>query len=185
MWPRSSAPPRRAGGVPRQGRAGWVGTDPASPPRRASSGRCGRPALSPLLCGSCGVCASAPSGSPHRPQSHFPGLRTSFPWPPHLPDLLTGLRSSCPASSPPGPYPLLSQPPHLPSLPAFTSFLTFSPARPPPFLPPPGEGSDTLSCAVPRARGAGLGGGGASRAVFCPARSLRWSRVPQGQIRCL
>lgn len=133
MRPRSPAPPHRAGGVPRQGRAGWVGTRPASPPRRASSGRCGRPVLPALLGGSCGVCASAPSGSPHRPQSHFPGLRTSFPWPSHLPDPLTSLRSSCSASSPPGPSLFLY------------SLLTFSPVSGP---PPPSPPSHLLTCSA-------------------------------------
>lgn len=109
---------------------------------------------------------------------HFPGLLTSRISSP-VSVLLSGFLTSWSFSPP-------LQPPHLlPSLPASTSFLTFSPARPPLFLHPQGEGSDTLSRAVPRARGAGLGGGGASRAVFCPARALRWSRVPQGQIRCL
>ncbi|MEJ1274334.1 hypothetical protein NN561_005216 [Cricetulus griseus] len=122
MRPRSPAPPRRAGAAPGQGRAGWVGTGPASPPRRrrrASSGRCGSPAL---LRGRCSVCASAPLG-PHLPQvPHFPGLRTSFPRAPHLLSLLPGLRSSCRASSPTGPSSLLhsllpSSPPSLGSLP--------------------------------------------------------------------
>lgn len=151
MRPRSPAPPRRAGAAPGQGRAGWVGTGPASPPRRrrASSGRCGHPALPPLRRGGGG--ASAPSGPPRLPQApHFPGLLASR------------------SVSPP------SQPPHLlPTLRVSTSFPTLSPARSP---PPPCTRRERAVTPGPRctprgAGGAGLGGGGASRAVCCPARA--------------
>lgn len=88
--------------------------------------------------------ASAPPGSPHGSPFLLPGFLTS--------------RSFSPPSSPP----------HLlPSHPASTSFLTFSPARPPLFLHPQGEGSDTPSRAAPRAGGAGLGGWRGERRGQC------------------
>lgn len=101
MRPRSPAPPRRAGAAPGQGRAGWVGTGPASPPRRQFRplrAPC-TPAAPPWLLRCLLLRALLPSArfltslaSAHR----FPGLLTyrSFS-PPPRPSHLLGLRCSC------------------------------------------------------------------------------------------
>lgn len=71
------------------GPGGWARARRPRP--AASSGRCGRPALPPLLRGSCGVCSFGPSSPP-------PG--SSLPWPPHLPLLLPSSPTFSPARPP-------------------------------------------------------------------------------------
>lgn len=98
MRPRSPAPPRRAGAAPGQGRAGWVGTGPASPPRRQFRpvrAPC-TPAAPPWLLRCLLLRALLPSAR----------LLTSlasaqpFPRPPHLPLLLPSSPTFSPARPP-------------------------------------------------------------------------------------
>lgn len=98
MRPRSPAPPRRAGAAPGQGRAGWVGTGPASPPRlqfRPVRAPC-TPAAPPWLLRCLLLRTLLPSA---RLLTSLASAQ-SFPRLPHLPLLLPSSPTFSPARPP-------------------------------------------------------------------------------------